>query len=228
MNIIDTLAGKLIVSCQALPDEPMHGAHTMAQMADAAERGGAGGIIANGALDITAIRRQVSLPVIGVVNRHYPDSEVVLTPTQDDIHSLMSARPDFISIEVTDRRRPGAEELATVLPAIRRRYPELLLLAAVSTVLEAEWAQSLGFDGITTALYGHTPQTRHHQLSDNDYGVLRAICRAVNLPVFAEGGILTPAQAAKTLACGAFAVVVGGAITRPQSITERFVAALPV
>ncbi|WP_447873230.1 N-acetylmannosamine-6-phosphate 2-epimerase [Serratia fonticola] len=223
MSLLDSLAGKLIVSCQALPGEPLHGAAIMAKMANAAYLGGAGGIIANGAQDIAAIKAQVTLPVIGVLNRHYSDSTVCLTPTVADIHGLMVAEPDFISIETGFRPRPGGERLEDVLLEIRTHYPNVLLLAAVATLDEALLAQDLGYDGITTAMCSYTPESKGMYLIDDDYAHLKTLCHAVSLPVLAEGGINTPEQAAYALRCGAHSVVVGGAITRPQNITRAFV-----
>lgn len=223
MGVLDLLAGKLIVSCQALVDEPLHGASVMAKMAKAAYLGGARGIVANGAQDIAAIKAQITLPVIGVLNRHYNDSAVCLTPTIADIHELMVAKPDLISIETGFRPRPGGEQLEDVLQEIRTRYPQVLLLAAVATLEEAILAQDLGYDGITTATYGYTPESKGKRLMDNDYAHLKALCHSVTLPVFAEGGINTPALAAQALFCGAHSIVVGGAITRPQNITKTFV-----
>ncbi|EHP6631820.1 MULTISPECIES: N-acetylmannosamine-6-phosphate 2-epimerase [Salmonella] len=223
MGLLNLLAGKLIVSCQALPDEPLHGASVMAKMANAAYLGGAGGIVANGAQDIVAIKAQVTLPVIGVLNRHYSDSTVCLTPTVADIHGLMVAEPDLISIETGFRHRPGGERLEDVLLEIRTHYPRVLLLAAVATLEEALLAQDLGYDGITTAAYGYTPESKGKHLIDDNYAHLKALCHAVALPILAEGGINTPEQAACALRCGAHSIVVGGAITRPQNITRAFV-----
>jgi len=223
MSLLDSLVGKLIVSCQALPDEPLHGAAVMAKMANAAFIGGAGGIIANGAQDIAAIKAKVSLPVIGVLNRHYSDSVVCLTPTLADIRGLMGAKPDLISIETGYRPRPGGEQLKDVLEQIRSQYPQVLLLAAIATLEEAQLAQSLGFDGITTAMYGYTQESKGRHLIDEDYAHLKALCRAVTLPILAEGGINTPEQSARAIQYGAHSVVVGGAITRPQNITRAFV-----
>ncbi|MGF6189343.1 N-acetylmannosamine-6-phosphate 2-epimerase [Serratia sp. 2723] len=223
MSLLNSLTGKLIVSCQALPDEPLHGASLMAKMAMAAYIGGAGGIVANSAQDIAAIKAQVGLPVVGVLNRHYRDSTVCLTPTIADIHGLMQAKPDLISIETGFRPRPGGERLEDMLQEIRTCYPDVLLLAAVATLEEALLAQELGYDGITTAMYGHTLESKGRHLIDDDYAHLKTLCQAVALPVLAEGGINTPEQAAGALRCGAHSIVVGGAITRPQNITRAFV-----
>lgn len=223
MSLLNSLAGKLIVSCQALPEEPLHGSSVMAKMAAAASEGGAAGIISNGAPDIAAIKAQVDLPVIGVLNRHYDDSTVCLTPTIEDIHGLMVSKPDLISIETGFRYRPKGERLEDVLLEIRSRYPDLVILAAVATLEEALLAQDLGYDGLTTAMYGYTPETQGKHLVDDDCAHLKILSDAISLPILAEGGINTPEQAASALRAGAHSVVVGGAITRPQKITRTFV-----
>lgn len=223
MSLLHSFAGKLIVSCQALPDEPLHGSQTMAKMAMAAYLGGAGGIVANGTQDIAAIKAQVPLPIIGVMNRHYSDSTISLTPTAADVHELMKATPELISIETGFRPRPKGERLEVMLQEIRAAYPKVLLLAAIATLEEAFLAQELGYDAITTAAYGYTPETKGKRLINDDCQHLRTLCEAINLPVLAEGGIETPEQAACALRSGAHSVVVGGAITRPQNITRAFV-----
>jgi N-acylglucosamine-6-phosphate 2-epimerase len=226
MNLLDMLAGKLIVSCQALSDEPLHGSAIMAKMALAVALGGASGIIANGAEDIAVIKKTVRLPVIGVLNRHYADSSVCLTPTSEDVRGLMSAGSDMVSIETGFRYRPNGEQLQDILRIIHDEYPERLLLAAVATIEEAQLAVKLGYDAITTAMYGYTPESKGHSLIEDDYAHLKAICRAVDLPVIAEGRITTPQLAAQAIYNEAHSVVVGGAITRPQNITQTFVTAL--
>lgn len=227
MNLLHSLTGKLIVSCQALPDEPLHGSQIMAKMAMAAYLGGAGGVISNGAQDIAAIKAQVSLPIIGVLNRHYNDSTVSLTATVEDIHELMVAKPDFISIETCFRPRPGGQRLEEILHETRTAYPSVLLLAAIATLEEAFLAQELGYDGITTAAYGYTPETKGKNLTTDNCSYIKTLSDAINLPILAEGRINTPEQAACALRNGAHSVVVGGAITRPQNITRTFVEGLP-
>ncbi|STQ09617.1 N-acylglucosamine-6-phosphate 2-epimerase [Enterobacter cloacae] len=109
---------------------------------------------------------------------------------------------------------------------IRTRYPSVLLMADIATVDEAVTAQALGFDCVGTTLYGYTAQTVGHALPDDDCQFLKAVLAAVTVPVVAEGNVDTPERAARCLALGAHMVVVGGAITRPQQITERFMAAI--
>lgn len=225
-TVLDTLKGKLVVSCQALENEPLHSPFIMSRMALAARQGGAAAIRANSVVDIEAIKEQVTLPVIGIIKREYPDSEVYITATMKEVDELMTVSPAFIALDATDRARPGGESLATLVTRIRTRYPSVLLMADIATVDEAVTAQALGFDCVGTTLYGYTAQTAGHALPDDDCQFLKAVLAAVTVPVVAEGNVDTPERAARCLALGAHMVVVGGAITRPQQITERFMAAI--
>jgi len=225
-TVLDTLKGKLVVSCQALENEPLHSPFIMSRMALAARQGGAAAIRANSVADIEAIKEQVTLPVIGIIKREYPDSEVFITATMKEVDELMTVSPAIIALDATDRARPGGESLATLVTRIRTRYPSVLLMADIATVDEAVTAQALGFDCVGTTLYGYTAQTVGHALPDDDCQFLKAVLAAVTVPVVAEGNVDTPERAARCLALGAHMVVVGGAITRPQQITERFMAAI--
>lgn len=224
--MLEQIKGKLVVSCQALENEPLHSPFIMAKMALAAAEGGAAGIRANSVVDIEAIRQQVALPVIGLIKRDYPDSEVFITPTLREVNELMTAAPEMIALDATQRPRPGGETLAQQVAAIRARWPALLLMADIASVEEALIAEELGFDCVGTTLYGYTPQTKGHTLPESDFALLKAVLAAVAIPVIAEGNVDTPERAARCLALGAHAVVVGGAITRPQQITRRFTDAI--
>ncbi|BBQ87902.1 N-acetylmannosamine-6-phosphate 2-epimerase [Raoultella ornithinolytica] len=225
-TVLDNLKGKLIVSCQALDNEPLHSPFIMSRMAVAAEEGGAEGIRANSVADIAAIKQLVSLPVIGIIKRDYPDSEVFITATMKEVDELMSVGPELIALDATARTRPGGQRLDALVAEIRAKYPSVLLMADISTAEEALTAQSLGFDCVGTTLYGYTAETEGHALPENDCGFLRDVLAAVNIPVVAEGNVETPTLAARCLELGAHTVVVGGAITRPQQITARFAAAI--
>lgn len=224
--MLEQIKGRLVVSCQALENEPLHSPFIMARMALAAAEGGAAGIRANSVVDIEAIKQQVALPVIGLLKRDYPDSEVFITPTLREVDELMVAAPEMIALDATDRPRPGGETLAQLVTSIRARWPALLLMADIASVEEALIAEQLGFDCVGTTLYGYTAQTQGHTLPEGDFSLLRAVLAAVTIPVIAEGNVDTPERAARCLALGAHAVVVGGAITRPQQITRRFCDAL--
>ncbi|ELQ5997262.1 N-acetylmannosamine-6-phosphate 2-epimerase [Cronobacter dublinensis] len=224
--MLEQIKGKLVVSCQALENEPLHSPFIMGRMALAAAQGGAAGIRANSVADIAAIKQQVTLPVIGIIKRDYPGSEVFITATMREVTELMRAAPEMIALDATARARPEGETLEQLVRRIRRDFPEVLLMADISDVDEAVAADALGFDCVGTTLYGYTAPTRGHRLPENDFALLKDVLAAVALPVIAEGNVDTPERAARCLSLGAHAVVVGGAITRPQQITRRFTDAL--
>lgn len=220
------IKGKLIVSCQALENEPLHSPWIMSRMAVAAAEGGAAAIRANSLPDVQQIQEAVDLPVIAILKRDYSGSEVFITATLQEVDELMAANPPMIAMDATLRRRPGDLQLSELVAAIRERYPDLLLMADIATVAEARNAASLGFDCVGTTLHGYTRETEGQSLPDKGYAFLQEVIEAVKVPVIAEGNVATPEMAADCLKLGAHAVVVGGAITRPQQITRRFVEAM--
>lgn len=223
---VESLKGKLIVSCQALPHEPLHSSFIMGRMALAAKEGGAYGIRANTKEDIAEIQTQVDLPVIGIVKRDYEDSKVYITPTMKEINELMEVKPDIIALDATHSLRPGGRTLDEFYREIRKSYPEQLLMADCSTVEEALFADQLGFDFIGTTLVGYTDQSRDLKIESNDFEIIRQIVAKVKHRVIAEGNINTPEKAKRVIELGAFSVVVGSIITRPQLITKSFAEAL--
>ena len=207
MNIkekIENLRGKLIVSCQALPEEPLHSSFIMGRMALAAKVGGASGIRANTKEDIKEIQTQVELPIIGIVKRDYEDSEIYITPTMKEVDELMEVKPEIIH-------------------EVKKKYPNQLFMADCSTVEEAVHADALGFDFIGTTMVGYTKQSEGDKIEENDFEILRTIVSKVKHKVIAEGNINTPEKAKRVLELGAYSVVVGSIITRPQLITKSFV-----
>ena len=219
---VESLKGKLIVSCQALPHEPLHSSFIMGRMALAAKEGGAYGIRANTKEDIAEIQARVDLPVIGIVKRDYEDSKVYITPTMKEINELMEVKPDIIALDATHSLRPGGRTLDEFYREIRKSYPEQLLMADCSTVEEALHADQLGFDFIGTTLVGYTDQSRDLKIESNDFEIIRQIVEKVKHRVIAEGNINTPEKAKRVIELGAFSVVVGSIITRPQLITKSF------
>ena len=223
---VESLKGKLIVSCQALPHEPLHSSFIMGRMALAAKEGGAYGIRANTKEDIAEIQTQVDLPVIGIVKRDYEDSKVYITPTMKEINELMEVKPDIIALDATHSLRPGGRTLDEFYREIRKSYPGQLLMADCSTVEEALFADQLGFDFIGTTLVGYTDQSRDLKIESNDFEIIRQIVAKVKHRVIAEWNINTPEKARRVIELGAFSVVVGSIITRPQLITKSFAEAL--
>lgn len=213
--------GKLIVSCQALEDEPLHGSSIMAKMAAAAKIGGAAAIRANSPADIRAIKEVVDLPVIGLYKRG--DSGVYITPTFDDAAAIAGAGADIIALDCTDRPRPDGLRLRDLLARIHDEIGKPVF-ADVSALEEALAAAEYGVAMAGPTLSGYTDA--RSMTSEPDFELLGAMIAALSIPVIAEGRIQTPQQARQALDMGAWAVVVGSAITRPRTITARFVSAL--
>ena len=223
---VENLKGKLIVSCQALPHEPLHSSFIMGRMALAAKEGGAAGIRANTKEDIAEIQAQVDLPIIGIVKRDYEDSKVYITPTMKEIEELMEVKPEIIALDATVDLKPGGKTLDGFYREIRAAYPEQLLMVDCSTVEEALHADELGFDFIGTTLVGYTEQSRGLKIEADDFAIIRQIVAKARHRVIAEGNINTPEKARRVIELGAFSVVVGSIITRPQLITKSFAEAL--
>ncbi|WP_143759970.1 N-acetylmannosamine-6-phosphate 2-epimerase [Paenibacillus odorifer] len=211
----------LIVSCQALEHEPLHGGDTMAKMARAAVQSGAIGIRTNGVPDIVAIKKEVNVPVIGLIKRDIPGSAIFITPTLDEVKAIVSAKAEIVALDVTNRE----ERLESVKPLIEYAHLRgVLVMADISTFEEGLAAKKLGVDFIGTTLSGYTPYST--QQEGPDLVLIQQLSKLVNIPVVAEGRIWTPEDAAKAKNAGASYVVVGSAITRPQLITSRYVKAV--
>ncbi|GGG17275.1 N-acetylmannosamine-6-phosphate 2-epimerase [Paenibacillus abyssi] len=211
----------LVVSCQALPHEPLHGSQHMAVMARAACEGGAKGIRSNSPEDIRAIRAAVDLPVIGLWKRDYEGFDMYITPTVQDAVAVHEAGAHIVALDATDRPRPDGLSLKDTIAKLKQRG--VVIMADISTYEEGINAAEYGADYISTTLAGYTPYSEGplprlelvKQLSDK-----------LTVPVVAEGGIWTPEQARQALEHGASFVVVGSAITRPQLITAQYTSAM--
>ncbi len=223
---IETAYHKLIVSCQALPEEPLHSSFIMGRMALAAKEGGAGGIRANSLEDIREIQRVVDLPIIGIIKRDYPGSPVRITPTLREVDELMEAEPAVIAVDATCRIRPDGSTLEEFYAKVREKYPRQKLMADCSTLEEMLRADALGFDFIGTTLVGYTQESQGQKIEGDDFELIRQIVKMARHPVIGEGNLNTPEKARRAMELGVYSVVVGSAITRPQWITENFVQAL--
>ena len=218
------LQGQLIVSCQALPHEPLHSDYIMARMAVAAQEGGAKGIRANSVIDIKAIKEAVDLPVIGIIKRDYDDADVFITATMKEIDELMTVKPEIIALDATTSTRPNGQTLDDFYHEIRAKYPDQLFMADCSNIEEGMQAAEIGFDLIGTTMAGYTEYTKGCSLPP--YRMIKTLVEQCGKPVIAEGNISTPEQCRHAMDIGVHAVVVGSAITRPLEITKKFKAAL--
>ncbi|MEB7407836.1 N-acetylmannosamine-6-phosphate 2-epimerase [Mammaliicoccus sciuri] len=212
----------LIVSCQALPDEPLHSSFIMSKMALAASQAGAKGIRANTKEDIIAIKEEVDLPVIGIVKRDYEGSKVFITATSKEVDELIESGCEVIALDATKQERPK-ESLEELVSYIREHAPNVEIMADVSDLEEAIQADKLGFDYVGTTLRGYTEYTKGHVLYENDFQFLKDVLDNVNAKVIAEGNVITPEMFKRVTDLGVHFTVVGGAITRPLEIAKRFI-----
>ena len=222
MFSFEKLKGRLIVSCQALPDEPLHSAFIMGRMARAAKEGGACAIRAQSMADIIEIREVTGLPVFGLVKRNYEDSDIYITPTAKEVRELLAVGAEVIALDMTARPRPQGEQMADLVALAHAGGAAVL--ADISTYEEGIEAARLGADAVSTTLSGYTPYSP--QLPGPDVALMRRLAADLAVPLFAEGRIHTPEDVRTVMAAGAFAPIIGSAITRPQLITARFARAL--
>lgn len=202
----------LVVSCQALENEPLHSSFIMSKMALAAKQGGAVAIRANTVEDIEAIKKEVDLPIIGIIKKSYPDMVSYITPTMVEVQALVEAGVEILAVDAT------FDQDIEFLRSLKKLYPNQKFMADISTVEEGVRAEKLGFDYIGTTLVGYTDQSK----GKNNFEVLEGLIKACQKPIIAEGNFDLPEKARKAMEMGAYAVVVGGAITRPQLITKKF------
>lgn len=222
-DVLKAIRGGLIVSCQALENEPLHSSQIMMRMAKAALEGGAIGIRANSPEDCCEIKQHVDLPIIAIYKRVYGTSNVYITPTIEEVKKLLPAKPEIIAVDATKRERPDGKTLEEFLEEIRKIYNGLVM-ADISTFEEAVEAERLGFDIVSTTLSGYTDYTLDRPKPDIE--LIKRLKDTLKVPIIAEGNVETPPLAAEALKAGAWAIVVGGAITRPQLITKKFVDAV--
>ena len=218
--ILERLRGGLIVSCQAQSDNPVYGPRFMAAFAQAPAIGGAVGIRANGAADVRAIRRVVDLPIIGI-NKLRESWPVFITPTVASARGVVRAGAEIVALDATDRAHHGGLSAAEL---IRRVKSELgaLVMADIDTLENGLRAEEAGADLVGTTLSGYTEATARLLDKGPDFALLRALARRLKTPLICEGRIESPEHVARAFDAGAFAVVVGTAITNPTAITARY------
>jgi putative N-acetylmannosamine-6-phosphate epimerase len=219
--VLQKLAHKLIVSCQAREGEPFRDTESQARFAISAVDGGAAGIRAQGSDDVRAIRAVVSVPIIGIRKIEQEDGRVLITPTFESARELFAAGADMVAMDVTARGRRfrAIERLGRV-----RRELKIPVMADIATIDDAMAAADAGADAVLSTMRGYTDDTAHVRTFDREF--IRDLVRQSPVPVIAEGMIETPEQARAALDAGAYAVIVGSAITRPVTIARRFAHAL--
>lgn len=223
MNIIDYLKNQVIISVQAMPNEPLYKEECMEAMMASVINGGAKALRLAGARDIINAKKKFNIPIIGLTKpEELPKNWlecVYITPTINDVNSLIKAGADIIATDATMRERPK-ESLPEILKAIKSSGK--LAMADISTFEEGKNARMLGFDFISTTLSGYTDYTKTNSQTP-DFKLLEKLVNELDCPIVLEGRIWEPNEVDKAFSIGAHCVVIGSAVTRPQLITKRFI-----
>lgn len=225
-DFFERIKGQMIVSCQALPGEPLYVEEksVMYLMARAGKMAGTPAIRTSSIRDVIAIKEETGLPVIGLVKVQYPGFESYITPTMKEVDELAEAGSDVIALDCTLRQRGDGKTVNEFVSEVREKYPDQILMADISTYEEGVNAWKLGMDIVGTTMSGYTAYSP--KIEGPDYELVRRLSQTIDVPVIGEGKIHYPEQAVKVLEAGAHAIVVGGAITRPLEIANRFMNAL--
>ena len=209
-HLIQSFYRGLVVSCQAPVDSPLHDPQVIAAMAQAAVNRGAVGVRLDTPAHVQAVRRQITAPIIGLWKRQIPGFEVYITPQFDHAAAIADAGADIIAIDATLRQRPAGETVESLIQQIHTKLGKAVM-ADVDTLEAAIAAAKAGADLVGTTLYGYTPATQQQQPPGFD--LLTEMVKALEVPVICEGGIASPQMARRAIDLGAYAVVVGTAIT---------------
>ncbi len=225
-ELFKQMKGKVIVSCQAVPGEPLYVEEKsiMYLMARAAKQAGTPVIRTSSIRDVVAIKEETGLPVIGLIKVQYDGFESYITPTMKEVDALVEAGSDVIALDCTNQKRGDGKSISEFITEVRSKYPDEILMADISTYEEGVNAWKLGMDIVGTTMSGYTPYSP--KLDGPDYELVKKLSSTVDIPVIGEGRVHSPEQAVEMLNAGAYAVVVGGAITRPLEIAQRFMKAV--
>ena len=226
-KILNQIKDGIIVSCQALPGEPLYVEEggIMKLMALAAKEAGAVGIRAQGITDIVQIKETVDLPVIGIIKQSYEGMSQFITATMKEVDDLVETGCEIIALDCTLRPRFDGTTINDFVAEIKAKYPDIILMADIATFEEGVNAEKIGVDFVGTTLSGYTENTKNRP-NEVDLGLIKKLSETISVPIIAEGRIHYPNQAKAAYDAGASSVVVGGAITRPKEIAARFIDAV--
>ncbi len=220
-HFIDKLQSKLIVSCQAPANSPLHDPEIIAAIALACVNQDAAAVRIDTPSHVCSVRNKIPhIPIIGLWKQQELDSEVYITPRYQDAVQIIEAGADIIAIDATSRKRPGGETVAEIIEKIHQQWGKLVM-ADVDTIENAIAAAEAGADLVGTTLYGYTAQTQHLSPPPG-YSLLTEMVAKLDVPIICEGGIASPEMAKKALELGAYAVVVGTAITGIDLLARAF------
>ena len=220
-SLLKTLEYGLIVSCQAPPESPLHHPAVIAAIAESAIAQNAVAVRINTPEHVAAVRQRISAPILGLWKQSVSGSEVYITPRFEDAAAIARSGADLIAIDATLRDRP--EALPTLIKRIHQELKKPVV-ADVDSLEAAIAAAQAGADLIATTLHGYTQKTRY--LSPPAFSLVSQIAEKLDTPVLCEGGIMTPDMARQALDLGAYAIVVGTAITGIEAQVQAFDQAL--
>jgi N-acylglucosamine-6-phosphate 2-epimerase len=220
---LDSIQSGLVVSCQAPVDSPLHNPQVIAAMAEAAVKQGAVGVRIDTPAHIESVRSRFSNPIIGLWKQVIPGYSVYITPQFHHAEGVSHAGADIIAVDATQRARPHEETLPKLIRQIHERLGKPVM-ADVDTLDNALLAEDAGADCVGTTLFGYTEATHHE--TPPGFELLKTMVQHCRTPVICEGGIASPVDAQKALELGAYAVVVGTAITGIDYLVQRYVNAL--
>jgi N-acylglucosamine-6-phosphate 2-epimerase len=223
-EMVRKLKDGLIVSCQASAESPLDRPEIIAAFASAAERENAAAVRINGVADIRAVRKRVNIPIIGIEKIYTDGSPVYITPTYASVHRVVQAGANIVALDCTARSRPEGESAEEIVLRAKREL-QTAIMADVATVEDGLKAAALRVDLISTTLCGYTDESRN--CSSPAFDLLRRLVREIKVPVILEGRVHTPDQVRRAFDLGAYAVVVGTAITNVEWLTRQFVQASP-
>ena len=223
-KILEKWRGGLIVSCQAPAGSPLAKPEIIAAFAETAAQNGAVGVRIDAPQNIVAVKSKVAIPVLGIYKIVTDRSAVYITPTFDAARQIADAGADIIALDATFRARPNDERIENIVRQIGTELKKPIA-ADVALLEEGLRAEEIGFDAVITTLAGYTEDTKH--ILGPDFKLVEKLAKNLSAPVICEGRLSSAEDVRRAFECGAFAVVVGSAITGVDRLVGRFVAALP-
>lgn len=219
---LESLRNRLIVSCQAAPGDPLDHTDTLVRIAASVLRGGAGGLRAEGVEHIAAFRAITDCPIIGIIKTYDRNGDVYITPDFKSARAVGDAGADIVALDCTRRRLIEDEHWKDLIPRIQGELG-VPVCADIATLEDAIAAETAGADVVATTLCGYTSETAG--IRTVCWPLIESLIARLKVPVIVEGHVTQAQEVRRALDMGAYSVVVGSAITRPETITARFVEA---